>query len=856
MPIELVGEHTTARIMVEDESLVGEGLLEQVREFVDHPAFTEPVRVMPDGHWGMGAPVGFTMPLPEQVVPNVIGVDIGCFTGDTEVPLVDGEDHRLDELADRNDSFVVFSCKPDGEIVCAEATAHQTRKDAPLLEVELDNGEPIRCTPDHEFMLRDGTYREARKLSSGDSLMPLYQYETDDGYTMVNQNKDGQSSQRVHWIVARSGLMGEIPSFGDERTVIHHENFGKSDNRPENLRFLSDSDHAGLHRELASGEHWQSEEFERKRIQAIKQRAQTEEAQKRMAEVGRENIVSYMQENPDEWYEKVSDNGQHGKEHLIEWNKSEEAREKARERANQRYECEFCSESVKSYIGLHNHKSNEHPEEYDAASEPDQFECGFCGRIIKGRVGTFQHQRHTHSDQYTENKEHFTRVAGENHEVTAVRQTDHREDVYCLNVPQYHNFALSAGVFVHNCGMAVANLGPELPLADAERERRVREAVPMGRSVHDHDDAVHLIEAFPFDRANERLAAFDAAHRERFGEPVDPRFDFDGYDGDYFKRLCERVLADQRQGLSYVIRSAGTLGGGNHFIEFCRGRESGDRYLVVHSGSRYLGKAVAEFWQGRATAYRNADRIRERLRPDDARFLKFDPEAVSDADLFRWVTGGMGESHIHKDRVREECEGTTIERTFDRLGDLRPPTGDEGRNTALDPLVGREAHGYYVDMLFAQQYARWNRELMVGAVCDALGVDPVETWQSVHNYIDFRDLTVRKGATPAREDQRLLVPFNMAEGAVIACGTGNEAWLSTAPHGAGRRMGRRDAHERLSMAEFEAAMDGVYSESVVDDTLDEAPGAYKPAAAIERALAPTADVVERLDPVHNLKALE
>jgi tRNA-splicing ligase RtcB len=406
------------------------------------------------------------------------------------------------------------------------------------------------------------------------------------------------------------------------------------------------------------------------------------------------------------------------------------------------------------------------------------------------------------------------------------------------------------------CGMHTTRLGGDLPLEHTERERRIREAVPMGRNTHDYDDAVHLVDEFPFARANDRFERFDAAFRERFGESVDPAFDFDGYDGDYFKRLCERVLADQRQGMGHVIRSAGTLGGGNHFVEFCRARESGTHYLVIHSGSRYLGKAVAEFWQARATQFRNADRVRERIDPDDVRFLKFDPDTVSDETLFRWVTGGMGGSHIHKERVREELDGTAIERTFDRLGDLRPQTGDEGRNTDLDPLVGREAHGYYVDMLFAQQYARWNRELMAGAVCDALGVRPADTWHSVHNYIDFRDLTIRKGATPAREGERLLVPFNMAEGAVVARGKGNEAWLSTAPHGAGRQMGRRDAHDSLSMADFEAAMDGVYSESVLEGTLDEAPAAYKPADAIEQALSPTAEVVERLDPVHNLKATE
>ncbi len=419
------------------------------------------------------------------------------------------------------------------------------------------------------------------------------------------------------------------------------------------------------------------------------------------------------------------------------------------------------------------------------------------------------------------------------------------------------------------CGMAATNLGAELPLADDERERRVRAAVPMGRDTHDYDDSVHLIDQFPFERATEAFDQFAAAYRERFDREIDPLgFDFDGYDGAYFKSLCDRVLRGRSQGMGHVIRSAGTLGGGNHFVEFARARESGDYWLVIHSGSRYLGLAVAEYWQDRAREYRRADEIRAAIQPGDERFLKFDPETVGDGDLFEWVTGGRGESHVRKERVREELDGEEIERAFERLGRLgQVATGDAGSErdaeTGTDDfeddlaaLYGQEAHGYYVDMLFAQQYARWNRRLMSDTICEAVGVEPVDRFQSVHNYVDFGDLTVRKGATPAREGQRLVVPFNMAEGAVIARGKGNEAWNDTAPHGAGRRMGRRDAHERLSLDEFETAMDGVYSESVVDDTLDEAPMAYKPAGAIREALAPTAAVVERLDPVHNLKATE
>ena len=419
------------------------------------------------------------------------------------------------------------------------------------------------------------------------------------------------------------------------------------------------------------------------------------------------------------------------------------------------------------------------------------------------------------------------------------------------------------------CGMAAANLGDSLPLADddAERERCVRDAVPMGREVHAYEDSVHLVDEFPFDRANDVFERFDDAYADRFGERVDPlEFDFDGYDGAYFEALCERVLAPKAQGMGYVIRGVGTLGGGNHFVEFARSRESDDYWLVVHSGSRYLGLAVAEYWQAKATERRTHASIRNSIPQELAPYVKFDPETVDDTDLYEWVTGGKGESHIRKAEVRADFDGRAIEETFDRLATLRPGIGEEegngdaddgiasDRNEDLDYLEGREAHGYFVDMLFAQQYARWNREVMIDRICDALDVVPVDRFQSIHNYVDFEDLTIRKGATPAREGQRLVVPFNMADGSVIARGKGNDDYHRTAPHGAGRVMGRGDAFDRLSMDEFEAAMDGVYSESVVEGVVDEAPMAYKEATRILDALEPTAEVVEHLDVVHNLKA--
>jgi RNA-splicing ligase RtcB len=310
--------------------------------------------------------------------------------------------------------------------------------------------------------------------------------------------------------------------------------------------------------------------------------------------------------------------------------------------------------------------------------------------------------------------------------------------------------------------------------------------------------------------------------------------------------------------MGHVIQSVGTLGGGNHFVEFGRAQASGDYWLVVHSGSRYLGKSVAEYWQGNASDRRNVDQIRDALPAGYDDYLTFDPATVEDRDLYEWVTGGKGESHIRKQRVRDEFEGSDIEDAFDVLSNLRPSDvegdGADERNTDLDWLEGREAHGYYVDMLFAQQYARWNRERMVEAICEAIGAEPIDRFQSIHNYVDFEDLTIRKGATPAREGQRLVVPFNMADGSLIARGKGNDEYHQTAPHGAGRVMSRSAAHDTIDMGEFADAMDGIYSESVRESVRDEAPMAYKPADAIADAIEPTAELLDWLTVVHNLKA--
>ncbi len=361
------------------------------------------VALMPDVHLGKGALVGSVLATKEAIIPAAVGVDVGCFTGNTLIPLVDGKSYPIKDLAESSQEFIVYACTPTGKIVAAKATAKLTKKNASLVKVILDNDEEITCTPDHQFMLRDGTYKEAQLLQSGTSLMPFYSKIDKDGYTLINQPYSGRW-HKAHWIIARSGLLGKIPKFEGQNTVIHHRNFQESDNRPENLEFMGNSDHSAYHRSLVEhNQHWQSPEFEEKRLAAIAQKAKTPEGYQYYAERGTKNILQYMQQQPEHFRNAVAGNGHRGKQYLVEYNTSEKGRAKSKEIANRYYTCEICSAEIKTPIGLHNHRRKEH-------------QC--------------------------------------NHKVVAVIPLNYTENVYCLTVPEYHNFALKAGVFVDNCGMS------------------------------------------------------------------------------------------------------------------------------------------------------------------------------------------------------------------------------------------------------------------------------------------------------------------------------------------------------------------------------------------------------------------
>ncbi|WP_408956983.1 RtcB family protein [Natrinema sp. 74] len=382
----------------------------------------------------------------------------------------------------------------------------------------------------------------------------------------------------------------------------------------------------------------------------------------------------------------------------------------------------------------------------------------------------------------------------------------------------------------------------------------IRQAIPMGRSTFGDSghpsQEYHLVDDFPWDRCEAKLESLnDHWDGDHIASP--------SYGKAYFLNLCDRLEYSPKR----AIDSLGTLGGGNHFVELSRSERTGAYWVIVHSGSRGIGLSIAKFWQERATECCDdrADEIRDRLADVDDRYYKFDLEAISDSDLLDWVQGGMGEDWKNMDAVvadYRETEPTRIDETREGLNAIARYTSENGAGDDLDYLEGDDRHGYLRDMIFAQTYAAESRRLMARTVADVLEADIEERIVSTHNYIDFEDLVIRKGATRVHAGERGVIPFNMRDGSVIVRGTGADSWNRSAPHGAGRRGSRTWAFDEFTMAEFSAEMADVFSTSVTEATIDEAPMAYKDRDMIRGRIDETATIEETLVPVHNIKAEE
>lgn len=281
---------------------------------------------------------------------------------------------------------------------------------------------------------------------------------------------------------------------------------------------------------------------------------------------------------------------------------------------------------------------------------------------------------------------------------------------------------------------------------------------------------------------------------------------------------CFRSLKDTRR----LERSIGTLGGGNHFIEVDKSSD-GTLYLVVHTGSRNLGTQVADYYQKLAVELHEGKE--EFFRQRDA----------------------LIEEYKAQGRAREIQNALkTIEWTPNPLNIPED----------LCWLYGEYLADYLHDVTICQEYARINRETIASILMERANLSGTDAFHTIHNYIDTDEMILRKGAIAAHEGEKVLIPVNMRDGAILAVGLGNPDWNFSAPHGAGRILSRTAARTQLSMEEYAEAMKGIYTTSVSPETLDEAPMAYKSLSDIVDVVAESVRILEIIKPIYNFKAAD
>jgi len=284
---------------------------------------------------------------------------------------------------------------------------------------------------------------------------------------------------------------------------------------------------------------------------------------------------------------------------------------------------------------------------------------------------------------------------------------------------------------------------------------------------------------------------------------------------------CYRMLRNSKR----IERSIGTLGGGNHFIEIDKDKND-NKYLIIHSGSRNLGTQVAEYYQKLAV---------DLCSGKEDYFIKRD-ELI---DTFK------------KEGRRKEIQ-KELKKLKEKYDSVFPTYPKE-----LCFLSGKYREEYLHDMSICQEYAVLNRNTIADIILKRMfnkSLSDYESFNTTHNYINFKDNIIRKGSVSAYKGEKLLIPINMRDGSLICIGKGNENWNYSAPHGAGRLMSRTKAKEVLNLEEFIDSMKGIFTSSISENTLDEAPMVYKPMEEIIDNIQETVEILEIIKPIYNFKA--
>lgn len=377
-------------------------------------------------------------------------------------------------------------------------------------------------------------------------------------------------------------------------------------------------------------------------------------------------------------------------------------------------------------------------------------------------------------------------------------------------IPNVVGVDIGCGMLSFNVGKSITENKDKLLILD----EKIRSAVPFGNQIQQRSavPSKYFEKNFPWSEANDVAKKFVLTYNKKFCTD----FKFVEYTYDWFIKKQKEI--GMRQDAEMAI---GTLGGGNHFIEVGKSANNGDIWITIHCGSRNFGKELCDFHQNKA----------KKLIADKRNFnLKDKIE------------------EIRKISVPTEIEANIKQAKKDLGLDFT----DININ-GMEFLEGQDAMNYFLDMVFTQVYAKFNRQRISENILKVLGSDVKETIECTHNYINFDDMIIRKGSISSYVGEKMIIPFNMADGLLICEGKSNADWNFSAPHGAGRLMSRGDASRKVDLEKFKFRMKGVVSTSVCKSTLDESPQAYKDPKMIEAAIAPTCTIIDRVKPILNLK---
>lgn len=328
------------------------------------------------------------------------------------------------------------------------------------------------------------------------------------------------------------------------------------------------------------------------------------------------------------------------------------------------------------------------------------------------------------------------------------------------------------------CGMLCVELG-NIDLDLEKLDKIIRQYVPSGRNIHE-------LVKMPFFIGNLKC----------------------------YKELKE---------IDWLNNSLGTLGGGNHFIEVDED-EDNNKYLIIHTGSRNLGKQVAEIYQEKAIKYCSYEK---EMKEEKQKIIK------------EYKVSGK----------EKDIQNKLIEISKKYAGKTKLPKD-------LCYLEGKLREDYLHDMKICQEFASKNRREIAFVIMSKMNLDCVNYFETIHNYISFEDNIVRKGAISAKKGEKVLIPMNMRDGCIIGIGKGNDDWNCSAPHGAGRIMSRMQAKETFNLDEYKESMKNIYTTSVNENTIDEAPFVYKPMQEIIDNIGDTVDIIKIIKPIYNFKANE